>query len=303
MLRKLLILMVTLVVIGAAAFWLITVPATVSANSLAPYAPNLENGKTMFYAGGCASCHARPDQDDKTRLGGGRGLKSPFGTFYVPNISPDRKDGIGGWSEANFVTAMLKGTSPDGSHYYPAFPYTSYQHIRMEDLRDLFAYLQTLPPVPGKVRDHDLPIYFTIRRLLGGWKFLFLDGRPFEPDPSKPAQWNRGAYLVNGPGHCAECHSPRNFLGAIVANQRFGGGPDPEGGDGWVPNITQAGTGDYSVRDIERVLETGDLPDGDSVGGAMTAVVGNTSKLAAEDRAAIAAYVKSLPPVQGPKRP
>jgi mono/diheme cytochrome c family protein len=303
MLRKLVILALIFVVIAAAAFWLITMPASVSPSALAPYTPNLENGKTMFFAGGCASCHATPNQDDKTRLGGGRGLKSPFGTFFAPNISPDRNDGIGGWSEANFVTAMWKGTSPTGEHYYPAFPYTSYQRMRLEDLRDLFAYLQTLPPVQGKVRDHDLPSHFKIRRLLGGWKFLFLGDDRFRPDPSKSAQWNRGAYLVNGPGHCAECHSPRNLLGAIVENQRFAGGPDPEGGDGWVPNITQAGIGDYSERDIERILETGEMPDGDLVGGTMTAVVDNTSMLPADDRAAIAIYVKSLPPVEGPKHP
>jgi mono/diheme cytochrome c family protein len=300
MLRKLVILALIFVVIAAAAFWLITMPASVSASALAPYTPNLENGKTMFYASGCASCHATPNQEDKTRLGGGRGLKSPFGTFFAPNISPDRNDGIGGWSEANFVTAMWKGTSPAGEHYYPAFPYTSYQRMRLEDLRDLFAYLQTLPPVQGKVSDHDLPSHF---KILGGWKFLFLGDDRFKPDASKSAQWNRGAYLVNGPGHCAECHSPRNLLGAIVESQRFAGGPDPEGGDGWVPNITQAGIGDYSERDIERILETGEMPDGDSVGGTMTAVVDNTSMLPADDRAAIAIYVKSLPPVEGPKHP
>ena len=301
MLRKLVILVIVLALIGAAAFWIITMPASVSASALPAYTPNLENGKTMFYAGGCASCHATPKQEDKTRLGGGLGLKSPFGTFFTPNISPDPNDGIGAWNEANFVTAMWKGTSPSGEHYYPAFPYTSYQRMRLEDVRDLFAYLKTLPPVQGKVRDHDLPIYFKFRRMLGGWKFLFLDGQQFKPDPSKSAQWNRGAYLVNGPGHCAECHSPRNLLGAIINSQRFAGGPDPEGGDGWVLNITQAGIGDYSERDIERVLETGEMPNGDSVGGAMTSVVANISQLPAADRTAIAAYVKSLPPVEGPK--
>jgi mono/diheme cytochrome c family protein len=193
MLRKLAIVVLILAVIGAAVFWFVTIPATVPASALPAYAPNLENGKTMFYAGGCSSCHAIPNQEDKTKVGGGLGLKSPFGTFYAPNISPDRSDGIGDWSEANFVTAMLKGTSPDGSHYYPAFPYTSYQRMRMEDVRDLFAYLKTLPPVQGKVRGHDLPIYLKYRRLVGGWKFLFLDGQPFKPDPSKSAQWNRGA--------------------------------------------------------------------------------------------------------------
>ena len=303
MLRKLAIVVAILAAIGLAVFWFVTMPATVAASALGPHTPDLEIGKTMFYAGGCASCHATPNQEDKTRLGGGLGLKSAFGTFYAPNISSDPKDGIGGWSEANFVTAMWKGTAPDGSHYYPVFPYASYQRMRMEDVRDLFAYIKTLPAVQGRVRDHDLPIHFKIRRTLGGWKFLFLDGQPFKPDPSQSAQWNRGAYLVNAPGHCAECHSPRNILGGIVASQRFAGGPDPEGGDGWVPNITQKGIGEYSERDIERILESGDMPNGDSVGGSMTAVVRNTSQLTPADRAAIATYVKSLPPVEGPKKP
>jgi mono/diheme cytochrome c family protein len=303
MLRKLVLLLVLVALIGAAAFWYVTAPQRVAASTLAPHTPNLDNGKTMFLVGGCASCHATPNQEDKTRLGGGLGLKSPFGTFFTPNISPDRKEGIGGWSEADFVTAMWKGTAPGGSHYYPAFPYTSYQRMKLEDVRDLFAYLKTLPPVEGKPRDHDLPFHLKVRRLLGGWNFLFLDGQQFKPDPSKSEEWNRGAYLVNGPGHCAECHSPRNVFGAIIARERFAGGPDPEGGDGWVPNITPAGIGDYSQRDIERILETGDMPDGDSVGGAMTAVVDNISKISAADRAAIALYLKSLPPVEGPKRP
>ena len=299
--RRFLLAVLVLAVIGAAVFWFLTIPGTVPASALGSYTPNLENGKTMFYAGGCASCHATPEQEDKTRLGGGLALKSPFGTFYAPNISSDACDGIGGWSEADFVSAMWKGTSPDGRHYYPAFPYTSYQKMKMEDVRDLFAYLKTLPAVTGKARDHDLPAHFKIRRMLGAWKFLFLDGQPFKPDASKPADWNRGAYLVNAPGHCAECHSPRNFLGGIVSKQRFAGGPDPEGGDGSVPNITQAGIGDYSDKDIALILATGEMPNGDSVGGAMTAVVRNTGQLAPEDRAAMAIYVKSLPPVEGPK--
>jgi mono/diheme cytochrome c family protein len=260
----------------------------------------------MFYAGGCPACHAVPNKDpekfDPTRLGGGLGLHSPFGTFYVPNISPDPNDGIGKWSEAEFVTAMLKGTSPQGTHYFPAFPYTSYQRMKIADLRDLFAHLKTLPPVQGKVRDHDVPFPFNVRRSLGGWKFLFLDGKPFEPDPAKSAQWNRGAYLVNGPGHCAECHSPRTIIGNIISSQRFGGGPNPEG-EGWVPNITQKRLKDWSEKDIAYLLETGSLPDGDVVGGAMTPVIRNTSKLMPEDRAAMAVYLKSLAPVEGPPPP
>ena len=302
MFRKLLLLAVGAAVIGAAVFWVVTIPATVPASALGTHVPSAANGKEMFYAGGCAACHATPGQDDKTRLGGGLGLKSPFGTFYVPNISPDPNDGIGKWSEADFVTAMLKGTSPDGRHYFPAFPYPSYQRMRIEDLRDLFAHIKTLPAVQGRVRDHDVPFPFNLRRTLGGWKFLFLDGKPFQPDGSKSAQWNRGAYLVNGPGHCAECHSPRNPFGGIVAKQRFAGGPNPEG-EGWVPNITQQGLGDYSAEDIVLLLETGRSPDGEALGGSMIPVIRNTSQLSSESRDAMAAYIKSLPPVEGPKKP
>jgi mono/diheme cytochrome c family protein len=198
---------------------------------------------------------------------------------------------------------MWKGTAPDGSHYYPAFPYSSYQRIKLDDVRDLFAFIKTLPAVAGKTRGHDLPPYLRFRRMLGGWKFLFLDGQRFKSDPAQPTQWNRGAYLVNGPGHCAECHSPRSIFGAIIEQLRFTGGPDPEGGEGWVPNITQAGIGDYSVGDIEQVLATGDTPSGDSVGGPMRDVVRNARELTPEDRKAIASYLKTLPPVEGRKPP
>lgn len=302
MLRKLIGLAAIAGIVGVPALWFLTVPQTVSASALAVHAPDLANGKTLFNVGGCASCHAVPGQKDRTRLGGGVALKSPFGTFYTPNISSDPKDGIGGWTEAQFVTAMNKGTSPNGEHYYPAFPYTSYQRISFDDLSDLFAYLKTLPPIAGRVRDHDLPFPFNVRLLLGGWKLLFLDGKPFEPDASKPAQWNRGAYLVNGPGHCAECHSPRNFLGGILTGERFAGGPNPEG-EGWVPNITQNGLAKWSVKDIAYLLESGMTPEFDSVGGGMTEVIRNTSQIGEADRLAMAVYIKSLPPVQGQQRP
>ncbi len=309
-LRTLTIAVVAAIIVGAAAFWFLTLPAIVTAAELPAYTPNLDNGKIMFAIGGCASCHAIPNKDpdkvDRTRLGGGLALNSPFGTFYVPNISPDPKDGIGAWSEANFVTALWKGTSEHGNNLYPAFPYTSYQHMTLDDVRDLFAYLKTLPSVPGKARRHDLKFPFNERRLVGGWKLLFLHGGPFVPDRSKSAEWNRGAYLVNGPGHCAECHSPRNVLGAIIESQRFAGGPAPDG-DGWVPNITPVGLqhGDdvWSEKDVASFLNDGMTPSGDYAGGAMAEVIRNTSLLSRDDRAAIANYIASLPPVQGPPRP
>jgi mono/diheme cytochrome c family protein len=289
---------------GAAAvalyWWLTAAPAMVAP---APaYTPDLVNGQEMFNAGGCSSCHAMPGQPDRTKLGGGLAVPSPFGTFYAPNISSDPVDGIGQWSEAEFVNALTRGISPKGAHYFPAFPYTSYQRARTEDVRDLFAYLKTLQPVPGKARDHDVPFPFNIRRNVGIWKLLFMDGHPFVPDPTRSAQWNRGAYLVNGFGHCAECHSPRNFLGGIIASQRFAGGPNPEG-EGWVPNITQKGLGEWSESDIADFLETGEMPDGDKAGSSMVRVIRNSSQLSAEDREAIANYLKSLPPVEGPTPP
>jgi mono/diheme cytochrome c family protein len=170
--------------------------------------------------------------------------------------------------------------------------------MSLGDIRDLFAYLKTLPAVTGKVRDHALPFPFNIRRTLGLWKLLFLDGRPFAPDPSQTAQWNRGAYLINAPGHCAECHSPRNMLGAIKRNQRFTGGPSPDG-QGGVPNITQQKLKNWTVKDIADTLTTGMTPDADFVGGSMAEVVRNTAQLSEADREAMATYIKALPPGGG----
>lgn len=296
MLRKLIVLAIAALVVGVPAFWFLTSPKAVSPSAvLVPlaYTPNLENGRTMFLIGGCASCHAVPKQEDATRLGGGLALPTAFGTFYVPNISSDAKDGIGSWSESQFIAAMRYGVSPSGQHLYPAFPYTSYHLMRTEDLRDLFAYLKTLPAISGAVRDHALTFPFSIRRAVGLWKLLFLDDAPFRPDPSQSAQWNRGAYLVNGPGHCAECHSPRNFLGAIDSGRRFTGGPSPTG-QGGVPDITQAKLHAWKVEDFAEVLDSGMTPDADRVGGAMVEVVATTRQLAAADREAIAVYLKSL---------
>jgi mono/diheme cytochrome c family protein len=302
-------------VLGFAGFWALTSPQAYGLirgdNQVTPVTPvgfggepNVENGRVLFFAGGCTSCHAVPNNDDKLRLGGGYALKSPFGTFHVPNISPHKTDGIGSWSVADFIRAMREGVSPDGRHYYPAFPYASYQRMSREDLRDLFAFMQTLPAVEGRVRDHELPFPFNIRRGVGLWKLAFLDGQVFTPDASKSASLNRGAYLVNGPGHCAECHSERNFAGAIIEERRFAGGPDPEG-RGTVPNITphQTGIGGWAPEELATLLKTGETPLFDTVGGPMGAVVANTAQLPDADRQAMAEYLLSLPPRLGFKRP
>ena len=308
-LRTFIFVIATGVIFAAAAIWILTLPSVMPAAALPAHAPNLANGQIMFLVGGCSSCHAVPNNDpekvDRKRLGGGLALKSPFGVFYAPNISSDPKDGIGSWTEANFVTALWKGTSEHGTNLYPAFPYTSYRYMQLNDVRDLYAYLKTLPPVQARSRRHELSFPFNERRLLGVWKLLFLGEGSFVPDPSRSAQYNRGAYLVNGPGHCAECHSPRNILGGIIDSQRFAGG-SPDGTE-WAPNITQAGLRggeeEWSEKDISSFLEDGMMPSGDFAGGAMAEVIRNTSLLGSEDRDAIAAYIAALPPRQGPTPP
>ncbi|MBN9469497.1 MAG: c-type cytochrome [Bosea sp.] len=304
--RRLLITLLVFALAGIAGFFVLTDPRVVSPGpeiGTLPQ-PDIENGKLLFAAGGCASCHATPGQDDKTRLGGGLELGSPFGKFHAPNISPHTRDGIGNWGTADFIQAMAAGVSPAGQHLYPSFPYTSYRLMTPKALADLLAYIRTLPAVEGRAPPHELPFPFNIRRMVGGWKLLFFDGAPFKPDPTKSDEWNRGAYLVQGPGHCAECHSARNSLGAIVQATRYAGGPDPEG-KGWVPNITQSedGLSKWSKSEIAELLKSGFTPEFDSVGGSMAAVVRNTAQLPEADRLAMAEYLKSLPPVQGPPRP
>jgi mono/diheme cytochrome c family protein len=299
----------TLALGGVLGFFLLSAPqtwrmargATIVADKRAA---DIANGARIFDAGGCASCHATPGQDDRVRLGGGLAFHTPFGTMNAPNISPDTTLGIGNWSLGDFARAMREGVSPQGRHYYPAFPYTSYQRMTPDDVADLFGYIKSLPKVADASKPHQMNFPFNITRGLGLWKLAFLDGKPFTPDPARDAQWNLGAYLVNGPGHCAECHSPRNAAGAIIPWQRFAGGPDPEG-RGFVPNITQApnALAKWSASDIAELLKTGFTPDYDSVGGSMAPVIKNTSRLSDADRAAMAAYIKSLPPIETPPRP
>jgi mono/diheme cytochrome c family protein len=256
-----------------------------------------EAGRITFNIGGCESCHATPGSPDPLRLGGGLELKTPFGSFYPPNISPDAKDGIGEWKVADLANAMLAGVSPTGEHYYPALPYTSYQRMSLSDVRNLMAFLRTLPPVQGRPPAHRLAFPFSIRRGVGFWKLLYLDGAKFAPDPAKSPEWNLGRYLVEGPGHCAECHSPRDFLGGVVAARRLAGGPTPDG-KGRAPNLTGAGLASWTKADIAEALASGMTPEGDSLGGAMAAVVRNTAQLPPRYREAIAEYLKSLPPIE-----
>ena len=294
-----------LAIAGAIVFYLLTMPRTVPAAELPQHTPNAANGEYVFTAGGCSECHAEPlakCKDTKVKdgqhLGGGRCLKTDFGVFYVPNISPDKETGIGNWSTLDFVNAMKRGIGPGGVHLYPTFPYTSYQRMTYEDLIDLKAYLDTLPAVKHTVPPHELTFPYNIRRAIGLWQLLYVNGKTFAPDPKQSAEINRGAYLVDGLGHCSECHSPRNSLGGIIQSEAFAGARNPEG-KGKIPNITPSkdGIGDWSAEDIAYLLETGNTPDFDVVGGLMASVQENMAKLKPEDRTAIAAFLKSLSPL------
>lgn len=304
--RRLIGVVIVLTLAGGIVFYLLTMPRLIAESALPRHVPDLKNGEYMYNAGGCASCHSAPASakcddlkaTDRRVLSGRRCLITPFGVFYMPNISPDPETGIGGWNNIQFVNAMMRGVSPSGAHYYPAFPYTSYQRMRYEDVLDLKAYLDTLPAVRSQVPPHALALPFRLRRGLGLWKFLYLDSKQFHSDPAAGQAVNRGAYLVEGPGHCGECHTPRNLLGGRVTSARFSGGPAPEG-KGHIPNITphKSGIGGWTKEDIAEALKTGLTPSFDSFGGTMVAVQENMAKLTREDRAAIAAYLKALPPV------
>jgi mono/diheme cytochrome c family protein len=220
-------------------------------------------------------------------------LASPFGTLRVPNISPDPDDGIGRWRTVDLANALLSGVSPRGKHYYPALPYTSFAHLQVADVRDLMAYLRTLAPVSGQAPPHELTFPFTIRRLVGLWKLLFMDHDGLAK--GQEGSLERGRYLVEALSHCAECHSSRNLAGAIRPATRLAGGPDPEG-TGFVPNITPGGIGDWTEEDIVNLLTTGRTPRGAHVGSTMVDVVTNMAMLPESDRRAVARYLISLPP-------
>src|ERR1700682_2612843 len=206
-----------------------------------------------------------------------------------------------GMSRRFFLGSVLAGAAALGAFWWLTTPPILSAVTAAAHTPDLANGMTTFNAGGGS-SCHAVPFPFNVRRNIGIWKLLFMDGKPFVPDAARSASWNRGAYLVGSLGHCAECHSPRNFLGGIIAAQRFAGGPNPEG-EGWVPNITQKGLGKWSENDIAYFLETGETPDNDTAGGSMARVIKNTSQLSPDDRAAIAEYLKSLPPVDGPPRP
>lgn len=281
--------LVVLAAIVAAGIGLwVTAPSRVDPAQFAGLTGDTTRGQAVFTAAGCASCHHTKGAENKLVLTGGMEFVSDFGTFYAPNISPSPQ-GIGGWEFEDFANAVTRGVSPEGQHYYPAFPYTAYTKMADQDVVDLWAYIQTLPPSDVASKPHDVGFPFNIRRSVGGWKFLFMsDAYVMEAGDNE-----RGRYLVEALAHCAECHTPRNPVGALDKARWMGGAPNPSG-QGTIPRLTPDKL-DWSADDIAYYLETGFTPSFDAVGGHMAEVVENFSQLTAEDRKAVAAYIKALP--------
>lgn len=310
--KKWLVTALVLAVAGLVIFWFLTTPQQLSGKqfdalqSAISQETDLANGELVFWAGGCGSCHAEKGAkgEDKKRLGGGHVLDTPAGIFVTPNISPHAENGIGNWTVRQFANAMFNGVSPDGKHYYPSFPYASYTRMSARDAVDLFAYLKTLPAVDKPNQSHDLSPLFALRRGIGLWKLVFMDDEPVIALSAEDEALARGRYLVESIGHCGECHTPRTAFGfgGMDGSRWLAGGPSPEG-KGRIPNITPHGTalGGWSEGDIASYLETGFTPEFDSVGGTMVSVQDNISKLPKIDIAAIAAYLKTIPPVANEK--
>ena len=262
----------------------------------------LKRGELLFNVADCAGCHTDV-KGNGAPLAGGRPLETPFGVFYGPNITPDNEYGIGGWSEADFRRALRQGIDDDGDYLFPVFPFTSFTGMTDQDIADLWAYLQSRPPVPQPSKLHEVKFPFGWRPLLWFWRALFFREGQLAPLAGQSAEWNRGRYLAEAVVHCEECHTPRNFLGALRRSAAFSG--NPQGPDKQkAPNITpdpETGIGRWSLEDIEALLKTGQTPEMDFVGSGMADVVKGTSTLSDADRHAIALYVKSLPPIHTEK--
>lgn len=283
------------VVLGALACALVIRPQAAPAASPEP-AGNVQRGAYLFAAGDCENCHT----DKKAKgpfLAGGPPMVTDFGVFYAPNITTDKKAGIGSWTYDDFHRAMREGKGKGGELLYPVFPFPAFSGMTEQDIADLWAYLKTVPasPQPSKPQKANAP--YGIRPLLAGWRTLFFHEGPLKPVAGQSAEWNRGRYLAEAVVHCQECHSPRNALGAIDEKNAYAGNPDgPDKQD--APNITSdpKAIGKLTAADLQEMLKTGMTPGGDYLGGGMAQVIEGTSKLSDADRTAIITYIRTLPP-------
>ncbi|MGB0630957.1 MAG: c-type cytochrome [Alphaproteobacteria bacterium] len=282
--------------VGCLVIWGMVLPGRAA---LGQQSDLVKKGEYLTIAGGCVSCHTDFKKKGQP-FAGGAPIPTPFGTFFPPNITPSKQHGIGNWSDADFIRAMREGINPEGAHYFPAFPYTSYTRITEPDLKAMKAYLFSLKPVELASTPHDISFPFSWRFLQTGWKLLFFREGEFEPGPGRSSEVNRGAYLANALAHCGECHTPRNRLGGLDYDSWMAGTPNgPENEK--IPNITpDSETGlSWTVPEIVAYLKTGSTPDFDFAGSMMADVIAhNTGKLTDADLKAIAEYLKSLPPIR-----
>ena len=283
--------------VGAVGLGVIARPSGLADADVAGLTGDVAKGEQVFWATGCASCHMAADATGEAELvlSGGQRFPSDFGTFIAPNISQDPEHGIGGWSLLDLANALTRGVSPQGTHYYPALPYASYAKMRMQDVADLHAFMQTLPADPLPSQPHELAFPFSLRQTIGLWKLLYLHGNWAIPGSLTPTA-ERGRYIVEALAHCGECHTPRTALGGMDTARWLGGAPNPSG-QGRIPNITPAKLG-WTAPDIVQYLTTGFTPEYDSVGGHMVHVVENMARLPEADRQAVAEYLLAVPSVE-----
>lgn len=271
----------------------------VSAADITSPASLIHRGEYVLHAAGCVSCHTDSTRHGKP-LAGGRALVTSFGTFYTPNITPDSLSGIGKWSEPDFVRALRYGLRPNGKHYYPVFPYTSYTKLSDDDIHALWQYLRSIEPVPKAKQPHDLAWSTPPRSIVWFWNALYFSAGAYQANPQKSERWNRGAYLAQAAAHCGECHTPRTFLGGSQSSRQYAG-VSGKGEKHVAPNITsdgKDGIGKWSAAELAEFLESGLLPDGDTAGGLMAEVIDDGLRyLSKADLAAIAEFVKSQPPL------
>jgi mono/diheme cytochrome c family protein len=276
----------------------VTIPRPLDASSLPQHTPDVANGEKLYNASGCHSCHLPTKESgfETASVAGGTALHTPVGTFYPPNITPDPETGIGKWTDIQFVNAMQQGIGNDNEHLIPAFPYTSYTHMKVEDVLDIKAYLMTLAPIKNATPAHEVLAEPLVRRAMGAWKVIGLDSAKTVADAAQSESWNRGKYLVEGPGHCAECHTPRTLFMTSNTSKYLAGGPHPEG-QGQVPSLIDlVGRGKYKdVADLTLAFQYGETYGYTKMSsGGMGKVQTNLSKLPEADVKAIAEYLVSL---------